>query len=73
MLLKQKEQQKVQVYLVKTALTESLTGMLAIVSPPLPMFGSITWHLRIGWSFIDSSRVDLKVTWSQKFHTKCVI
>lgn len=38
-------------------------GILAIVSPPSAMFGSMTSHLRIGWSWITTSLFDWKETW----------
>lgn len=44
------------------AFTETLTGILAISSPLSAMLGSITWHLRIGWSLTVTSLFDLKMT-----------
>ena len=49
-------------YLLNTAFTETLTGIVAISVPPSAMLGSITWHFNIGWSFTTTSLLDLKIT-----------
>ena len=46
---------------INTAFIDILIGMMAIVSPESPILGSITWHLRIGWSRIITSRCVLNV------------
>ena len=53
-----------QTYLLKTDRTETLIGMLAIVSPLSFMLGSMTWQRRMGWSRTVTSRLDLKITWT---------
>ena len=49
-------------HLLKTDLTEILMGMLAMVSPPSGMFGSMTWQRRMGWSFTVTSWLERNTT-----------
>ena len=51
-------------YLLKTAFTDTLTGMLAINSPFSEILGSMTWHFKMGMSLTVTSFCDLKITWT---------
>lgn len=42
-------------YLLKAAWADRGIGILAIASPEIPIFGSITWQKRIGWSLSEIS------------------